>query len=136
MVSDVYRTLLNGGIFMYPETTALPKGKLRLLYECYPMAFIVEQAGGKAVDCRNTRILDVPLTQIHQRSSIYLGFTNQYGYTDGTVLTSESGLFPGSVSKKHSSQFYTRTHCTCGSWPEGLPVQLRPSEPLRYVLHQ
>jgi len=73
MVSDVYRTLLNGGIFMYPETTALPKGKLRLLYECYPMAFIVEQAGGKAVDCRNTRILDVPLTQIHQRSSIYLG---------------------------------------------------------------
>lgn len=73
MVSDVYRTLLNGGIFMYPETTSLPKGKLRLLYECYPMAFIVEQAGGKAVNCQNMRILDVPLTEIHQRSSIYMG---------------------------------------------------------------
>jgi fructose-1,6-bisphosphatase I len=73
MVSDVYRTLLNGGIFMYPDTDSLPDGKLRLLYECYPMAFIVEQAGGIAVDKRKRRIMEVPLNEIHQRSSIYIG---------------------------------------------------------------
>ncbi|MCH8522960.1 MAG: class 1 fructose-bisphosphatase [Balneolales bacterium] len=73
MVSDVYRTLLNGGIFMYPETDKLPDGKLRLLYECYPMAFIVEQAGGIAIDKNKRRIMEVPLSEIHQRSSVYMG---------------------------------------------------------------
>lgn len=75
MVSDVYRTLLNGGIFMYPETAKAPDGKLRLLYECYPMAFIVEQAGGMAVDKNNQRILEIPIREIHQRSSVYMGST-------------------------------------------------------------
>jgi fructose-1,6-bisphosphatase I len=75
MVSDVHRTLLDGGIFMYPETEKLPYGKLRLMYECYPMAFLVEQAGGVAVDKSQRRILEIPCEEIHQRSSIYLGST-------------------------------------------------------------
>ena len=49
MVADVHRTLLYGGIFMYPATKAAPGGKLRLLYECNPMSFIIEQAGGRAI---------------------------------------------------------------------------------------
>lgn len=73
MVSDVHRTLLLGGIFMYPETEGKPDGKLRLLYECYPMAFIVEQAGGLAIDKHKKRILEVPCEHVHQRSSIYMG---------------------------------------------------------------
>jgi fructose-1,6-bisphosphatase I len=73
MVSDVHRTLLSGGIFMYPETHKLPDGKLRLMYECYPMAFLVEQAGGLAVDKKMRRVMEIPCEEIHQRSSIYLG---------------------------------------------------------------
>jgi len=73
MVSDVHRSLFKGGIFMYPNTRKYPKGKLRLLYECNPMAMIVEQAGGMAVDCQLNRILDVPVTEIHQRSTIAIG---------------------------------------------------------------
>uniref|UniRef100_A0A0N5CGY2 Fructose-1,6-bisphosphatase isozyme 2 n=1 Tax=Strongyloides papillosus TaxID=174720 RepID=A0A0N5CGY2_STREA len=72
MVADVHRTLLNGGIFMYPATTDAPKGKLRILYECFPMAFIMEQAGGLATT-GNQRMLDVVPTKIHDRSPIFLG---------------------------------------------------------------
>lgn len=73
MVSDVHRSLFKGGIFMYPNTRKYPKGKLRLLYECNPMSFIVEQAGGLAVDCKLNRIMEIPVTEIHQRSSIVIG---------------------------------------------------------------
>lgn len=73
MVSDVHRTLMKGGIFMYPESQKLPDGKLRLMYECNPMAFLVEQAGGVAINKNGDRILELPVTAIHQRSSIYLG---------------------------------------------------------------
>jgi len=72
MVADVHRNLIKGGIFMYPPTTDKPKGKLRLLYECNPFAFIVEVAGGKATNGRQ-RILDVQPTELHQRSSLYIG---------------------------------------------------------------
>ena len=72
MVADVHRTLVYGGIFSYPATTEAPKGKLRLLYECNPMAFIIEQAGGKATTGRQ-RILDIVPEAIHQRVPIYLG---------------------------------------------------------------
>lgn len=58
MVADVHRTLLYGGIFMYPATSAAPNGKLRLLYECFPMAFIMEQAGGAATT-GTQRILEI-----------------------------------------------------------------------------
>jgi fructose-1,6-bisphosphatase I len=72
MVSDVHRNLIKGGIFMYPGTTDKPKGKLRLLYECNPFAFIVEMAGGKATNGKQ-RILDVMPTELHQRSPLFIG---------------------------------------------------------------
>lgn len=72
MVADVHRTLVYGGIFMYPATSEAPKGKLRLLYEGNPMAFIMEQAGGMATDGKN-RILDIQPTAIHQRTPIFMG---------------------------------------------------------------
>jgi len=72
MVADVHRTIKYGGIFMYPATASSPKGKLRLLYECNPMAFLVEQAGGMAID-GHTNILDLQPTKIHERSPIFLG---------------------------------------------------------------
>jgi len=72
MVADFHRNLLGGGIFAYPANTKSPKGKLRLLYECNPLAFICEQAGGAAFDgARN--ILDVQPTELHQRTPIYVG---------------------------------------------------------------
>ena len=72
MVADVHRTLCYGGIFMYPSTTESPKGKLRLMYECNPMAYLMEKAGGAAIDGHG-RILDIQPTSLHQRSPIFLG---------------------------------------------------------------
>jgi fructose-1,6-bisphosphatase I len=73
MVSDIHRILFQGGIFLYPNTRKYPMGKLRLLYECNPMAMIVEQAGGKAINCKLERILDLDVAELHQRSSIAIG---------------------------------------------------------------
>lgn len=72
LVSDFHRNLITGGIYMYPGTTKLPLGKLRLLYECAPMAYLAEQAGGKASDGFH-RILDVMPKSIHQRSPLFVG---------------------------------------------------------------
>lgn len=72
MVADVHRNLIKGGIFMYPGTTDKPKGKLRLLYECNPMAFIVEKAGGVATDGVQS-ILDIMPTALHQRTPMFIG---------------------------------------------------------------
>lgn len=72
MVADIHRNLIKGGIYIYPTTAASPNGKLRLLYECNPMAFIIEQAGGVASDGFN-RILDIVPTELHQRTSIFIG---------------------------------------------------------------
>ncbi len=72
MVADVHRNLIKGGIFMYPGTIDKPKGKLRLLYECNPFAFIVEVAGGKATNGKQ-RILDIVPTELHQRSALFIG---------------------------------------------------------------
>jgi fructose-1,6-bisphosphatase I len=71
-VADVHRTLLYGGIFMYPAYSDKPNGKLRIVYECNPLAFIVEQAGGMATD-GNTRIMDIKPEGIHSRVPLYLG---------------------------------------------------------------
>jgi fructose-1,6-bisphosphatase I len=72
MVADVHRTLLYGGLFMYPADTKGPEGKLRLLYEAAPMAMIVEQAGGRATDgVRN--ILEIQPKELHERVPVYLG---------------------------------------------------------------
>lgn len=72
MVADVHRNLIKGGIFMYPAILDKPKGKLRLLYECNPCAFIVEVAGGIATNGKQ-RILDVQPTALHQRSPFFAG---------------------------------------------------------------
>lgn len=72
MVSDVHRNLIKGGIFMYPGTKDKPRGKLRLLYECNPLAFITEVAGGKATNGVQ-RILDVQPASLHERSPLFIG---------------------------------------------------------------
>lgn len=72
MVSDVHRTLLYGGIFMYPADSQNKKGKLRVLYECFPMAMLVEQAGGIATTGTG-RILDIKPSSIHERSPVFMG---------------------------------------------------------------
>ncbi len=74
MIADVHRTLLYGGIFAYPDDRANPKGKLRLLYEANPMAFIIEQAGGRATD-GTKRILEVVPSDVHERVPLFLGST-------------------------------------------------------------
>ena len=75
MVADMHRTLIKGGIFMYPADKQSPKGKLRLQYECNPMAFLVEAAGGTA-STGNGSVLDVTPTELHQRVPIYIGSKN------------------------------------------------------------
>jgi fructose-1,6-bisphosphatase I len=75
MVSDVHRNLIKGGIFMYPGTIDRPNGKLRLMYECNPFAFIAEVAGGKATDGKRA-ILDIQPTELHQRSPFFIGSKN------------------------------------------------------------
>ncbi|NP_001040381.1 fructose-1,6-bisphosphatase 1 isoform X1 [Bombyx mandarina] len=72
MVADVHRTIKYGGIFMYPATKSAPNGKLRLLYECNPMSFIVTEAGGLATNGK-VPILDIVPSSIHQRVPCYLG---------------------------------------------------------------
>ena len=76
MVADMFRILCRGGVFMYPCDAKSPKGRLRLLYEANPMAFIVEQAGGAATD-GVTRILDLQPTALHQRVGVVLGSRNE-----------------------------------------------------------
>lgn len=74
LVSDFHRNMIKGGIYIYPTSAIGPKGKLRLLYECNPMAFIAEQAGGKASDGYQ-RILDLTPTELHQRVPFFCGST-------------------------------------------------------------
>jgi fructose-1,6-bisphosphatase I len=76
MVGDVHRTLLYGGIFMYPADSRAPAGKLRLLYEVQPMGFIIAQAGGIATTGMQD-VLDIVPTDIHQRSPVYCGSKGQ-----------------------------------------------------------
>lgn len=75
MVADIHRTLLQGGIFLYPSTRMHPNGKLRLLYECNPMAYIIEQAGGLAIDGMRP-ILRIPVLKSHQKVPFIAGSYN------------------------------------------------------------
>ncbi|MDR2283412.1 MAG: class 1 fructose-bisphosphatase, partial [Sphingobacterium sp.] len=75
MVADIHRNLLLGGVFIYPQTALQPKGKLRLMYECNPIAFIIEQAGGKATT-GTERILEIAPEELHQRVPAILGSTD------------------------------------------------------------
>jgi fructose-1,6-bisphosphatase I len=74
LVADFHRNLIKGGIYIYPPTYKSPNGKLRLLYECNPLAFIAEQAGSKATDGFR-RILEIEPTDIHQRVPLFIGST-------------------------------------------------------------
>jgi fructose-1,6-bisphosphatase I len=73
MVADAYRTLLYGGIFAYPADKKSPKGKLRILYECAPMAMVFENAGGQAIDSKMQRMMEIVPENIHDRSGIFMG---------------------------------------------------------------
>lgn len=72
LVADVHRTLLKGGVYLYPPTDSKPNGKLRLLYENAPLAFVVERAGGMATDGTRS-ILDIVPDELHQRTPLYIG---------------------------------------------------------------
>jgi fructose-1,6-bisphosphatase I len=78
MVADVHRVLLKGGVFLYPPTKEKPEGKLRLMYEANPMAMVIEQAGGMAVD-GSKRILEIEPSGLHERTSVILGSSDQVG---------------------------------------------------------
>lgn len=75
LVADFHRNMIKGGVYIYPSGTKHPNGKLRLLYECNPMAFIAEQSGGVASDGYN-RILDIEPTDLHQRVPFFCGSEN------------------------------------------------------------
>jgi fructose-1,6-bisphosphatase I len=75
LVADFHRNLMKGGIYLYPATSKSPQGKLRLLYEANPLAYLVEQAGGAATN-GTTRILDLMPTELHQRCPLYIGSKN------------------------------------------------------------
>lgn len=97
LVADFHRNMIRGGIYIYPGTEKNPNGKLRLLYECNPIAFLAEQAGGKASD-GFTRILDVKPTDLHQRSPLFVGSKNMVEkaeeymelFSKSSVLTPDS----------------------------------------------
>ncbi|HRV82684.1 MAG TPA: class 1 fructose-bisphosphatase, partial [Planctomycetota bacterium] len=72
MVADVHRTLIRGGVFLYPPTQSAPKGKLRLMYEANPMAMLVEQAGGKAYS-GSERTMELQPGDVHDRVSVVMG---------------------------------------------------------------
>ena len=78
LVADFHRNLLKGGIYLYPPTRKYPNGKLRLMYECNALAFIVEQAGGQATDGKR-RILDLQPTSLHERVPLFIGSENLVG---------------------------------------------------------
>mgnify|MGYP002641577582 FL=1 len=75
MIADFHRNLLKGGMFLYPSTNQSPNGKLRLMYECNPMAFIAEQAGGLA-STGSDRVMDLMPSELHQRCPLYIGSKN------------------------------------------------------------
>ncbi len=85
MVADLHRILLKGGVFMYPPTKKSPNGKLRLMYEANPMAFIIEQAGGKAIVAPERRVMDVQPNDIHQRTPIVIGSAEEVDHVAGQL---------------------------------------------------
>lgn len=82
LVSDFHRNMIKGGIYMYPTSSKAPQGKLRLLYECNPIAYLAEQAGGRATDGYR-RILDIQPEELHQRVPIFVGSKNMVMTLEG-----------------------------------------------------
>jgi fructose-1,6-bisphosphatase I len=90
LVADVHRNLMSGGIFLYPADTIHPQGKLRLLYEAAPLAFVVEQAGGRATDgCKP--ILDIAPTSLHQHTPFIIGSRDDVAFA-ARALAAETAL--------------------------------------------
>ena len=89
LVSDFHRNMIKGGIYLYPTSTKNPQGKLRLLYECNPMAFLAEQAEGKASD-GSCRIMDILPTQLHQRVPFVCGSISMVEKAESFVRASKS----------------------------------------------
>ncbi|TXE12795.1 class 1 fructose-bisphosphatase [Seonamhaeicola algicola] len=85
LVSDFHRNMIKGGIYLYPQSSKNPNGKLRLLYECNPMAFLAEQANGKASD-GFTRIMDIEPTELHQRVPFICGSKNMVDKAEAFML--------------------------------------------------
>jgi fructose-1,6-bisphosphatase I len=86
LVADVHRTLLKGGVYMYPSTTTKPTGKLRLVYENAPLALVMEHAGGAATDgCR--RILEITPSELHQRTPLYIGSAADVAEVEARLAT-------------------------------------------------
>lgn len=93
LVADFHRNLLAGGVFMYPADSRAPQGKLRLCYEANPLAFIAEQAGGTATD-GHRRILDIVPTELHQRTPLLIGSTNDVEFVMRTVHEVDAAAMP------------------------------------------
>jgi fructose-1,6-bisphosphatase I len=85
MVADLHRILLKGGVFMYPPTKKAPNGKLRLMYEANPMAFIIEQAGGKAIVAPERRVMEVQPNDIHQRTPLVIGSPDEVDHVAARI---------------------------------------------------
>ncbi|MFA8344034.1 MAG: class 1 fructose-bisphosphatase [Rhodothermaceae bacterium] len=90
MVADIHRNLIYGGIFIYPRDKKRPEGKLRLIYECNPMAFIVEAAGGKASNGRK-RILDLEPSYLHERTPVYIGSKELVDLAEKFIIEADCG---------------------------------------------
>jgi fructose-1,6-bisphosphatase I len=84
LVGDFHRTMLYGGIYGYPGDSKNPNGKLRLLYECAPMSFIAEQAGGSG-STGKMRVMDVEPTKVHQRVPLFIGSKKEVEYLESFV---------------------------------------------------
>ncbi len=91
LVADFHRNMLGGGVFMYPADSKSPRGKLRLLYEAAPLAFIAEQAGGSASD-GSTPILDIAPQELHQRTPLLIGSRDDVAFVERVLASVEAGV--------------------------------------------
>ena len=90
LVADFHRNLLAGGMFCYPDNARTPRGKLRLLYEANPLAFIAEQAGGRASN-GEINIMDIVPGELHQRTPLYMGSKDDVDLADRTLAKKVAG---------------------------------------------
>lgn len=86
LVADFHRNLIKGGIYLYPTSSGYPNGKLRLLYEGNPMAFLIEQAGGRAISGPGQRIMDIVPTELHQRVPLFVGSTEMVDEVEASMI--------------------------------------------------
>jgi fructose-1,6-bisphosphatase I len=91
LVADFHRNLIKGGIYIYPGTEKNPEGKLRLQYECNPLAFLVEQAGGKATDGKR-RIMDIQPKDLHERTPFFIGSKNMVEQVEKLIAQYETQI--------------------------------------------